>query len=116
MSMGCSSSCCTAPFQRYTERQGARIFTHAATRFSTSSSARRSAAARSGRLVSTSKALISESFVYGGIAQPHAEHALQSAIVQAPRLAHEGKEKRIEPLFGFLQGDPRRLGEPAALR
>src|SRR5215510_15592525 len=53
MSIGCSSSCCTAPFQRYTERHGARMFTQAARFLPTSTSASFSAAARSGRLVST---------------------------------------------------------------
>src|SRR3954452_7962195 len=92
MSMGCSSSCCTAPFQRYTERHGARMFTQAATCFSSSWSASFSAAARSGRLVKTSRTLISQSLVDRWVAQPDAEHALQPRVVEAPRFLHERKQ------------------------
>src|SRR5262249_6861429 len=90
MSMGCSSSCWTAPFQRYTERQGARILMQAARFFSTSWSASFSATARSGRLVKTSRVLISQSFVDRGIAQAHAQDALQPRVVEPARLPHEG--------------------------
>src|SRR3954471_3663810 len=98
MSIGCSSSCCTAPFQRYTERHGARMFTQAATCFSSSWSASFSAAARSGRLVKTSRVLISQSLVDRGVAQADAEHALQALVVEAPRLPHERKQGCRKPL------------------
>src|SRR5262245_60534963 len=100
MSIGCSSSCCTAPFQRYTERQGARILTQAARRFSTRASASFSAAARSGRLVNTNNVLMLQSFVDRGIAQAHAQLALEAAVVEAARLAHEriqlGRHQRLD--------------------
>src|SRR5688572_32838916 len=89
MSIGCSSSCCTASFQRYTERHGARMLTQAARRFSTSMSARRSAAARSGRLVNTKSVLMLQTLVDRRMAQPDAQLALQARIVQPARLVHE---------------------------
>src|SRR5205807_682218 len=89
MSIGCSSSCCTAPFQRYTERHGARMLTQAASCFSTSRSASRSAAERSGRLVNTKSVLMPQSFIDGRVAQAHAEHLLHAPVVEATRFAHE---------------------------
>src|SRR3954470_24255676 len=94
MSMGCSSSCCTAPCHRYTERHGARMFTQAATFFATSSSASRSAAVRSGRLVSTKSVLMTQSLLHRWIAKPHAEDDLQAPVVEPPRFAHEFQRRR----------------------
>src|SRR5438270_4595897 len=76
------------------ERQGARMLTQAASFFSTSASASRSAAARSGRLVNTNSVLMAQSFVHGGMAQAHAQHALQACVVQAARLLHERERLR----------------------
>src|ERR1700704_6275506 len=53
------------------------MLTQAASCFSTSRSASRSAAARSGRLVNTKSVLMPQSFIDGRVAQAHAEHLLQ---------------------------------------
>src|SRR5690348_9871826 len=108
MSIGCSSSCCTASFQRYTERHGARMLTHAARFFCTSTSASRSAAARSGRLVNTKSVLMRESFAYRGIGEPQAEHLLQARVVQSPRLAHEAQRLRRQQICDALARYARR--------
>src|SRR5437660_466487 len=109
MSSGCSSSCCTAPFQRYTERHGARMLTQAASCFSTS----RSAAARSGRLVNTKSVLMPQSFIDGRVAQAHAEHLLHAPVVEPTGFAHERIKifrKQIAHLCtGYARG-PRQAG------
>src|SRR4051812_30573301 len=74
------------------------MFTQAATCFSSSWSASFSAAARSGRLVKTSRTLISQSLVDRGVAQANAERALQPRVVEAPRLLHERKQGCRQPL------------------
>src|ERR1700694_5864067 len=107
MSIGCSSSCCTAPFQRYTERHGARMLTQAASCFSISISASRSAAARSGRLVNTKSVLMPQSFVDGWVAQAHAEHLLHAAVVQPARFGHEGQKLRRNAPTRFFPGNSR---------
>src|SRR5678815_1131485 len=65
------------------------MLTHAARRFSITRSAMRSAAARSGRLVSTSSVRMFQPFMDGREAQADAELALEFAIVKPPRFAHE---------------------------
>src|SRR5438105_1900423 len=108
MSIGCSSSCCTAPFQRYTERQGARILIQAARFFCTSSSASRSAAARSGKLVSTKSVLMSEPFLHGTVAKAHTEYLLQPPVIEAPRFAHEARQRRRHPRVHLSARNARR--------
>src|SRR5882672_1042025 len=65
------------------------MLTQAARRFSISRSAMRSAAARSGTLVSTNSVRMREALVDGRVAKPQAEHALHARVVEPPRLAHE---------------------------
>src|SRR4051812_25125237 len=84
------------------------MFTQAATCFSSSWSASFSAAARSGRLVKTSRTLISQSLMDRGVAQADAEHALQPGVVEAPRFLHEGKQGRRKPLAREFLRDARR--------
>src|SRR5687767_14083509 len=80
----------------------------AATLLPTSSSASFSAAARSGRLVRTSKVPMLQTFVDGGLAQPNAEPAFQPRVVLAARFAHEGENERIEAPFRLVPRHPRR--------
>src|SRR5437588_6144125 len=113
MSIGCSSSCCTAPFQRYTERHGARMLTQAASCFSTSRSASRSAAARSGRLVNTKSALMPQSFIDGRVAQAHAEHLLHAPVVEPTGFARKRIKivrNQIEHLRTWYARGPRQAG------
>src|SRR5262245_62550184 len=84
------------------------MLTQAATCFSISWSARRSAAARSGRLVKTSRVLIPQSFSNRGVAQADPEHALQARVVEAPRLLHERQQGAWDRLRSGLPGDPGR--------
>src|SRR5205085_8103244 len=104
-----------ASFQRYTERHGARMLTHAARFFCTSVSASRSAAGRSGRLVNTKSALMGESFAYGGIRKPHAEHLLQARVLQSPGLAHEAKCPRRHEIGDALARDARRARQVSVI-
>src|SRR6185369_13735211 len=116
MSIGCSSSRCNAPFHRYTERQGARMLTQAASRFSTRLSASRSAAARSGRLVNTNSVLMRQSFIYGRVAQLQAENPLQAPVVQSPRFVHERKQLRGYARLRLAACDAQRPWQPGARR
>src|SRR5262245_38443560 len=88
MSSGCSSSCWTAPFHRYTERQ-ARMLTQAARRCSITRSAIFSAAARSGRLVSTSRVRMFQPFEDGRIAKLHAQDPFRAGVVELTGFGHE---------------------------
>src|SRR3954462_3810772 len=115
MSIGCSSSCCTAPFHRYTERHGARMFTHAARFFSTTMSASRSAAARSGRLVNTNSMLMGEPFPYRRIAQPYAQPFLHSPVVEASRFIHEAQHLWRDVLGDAIARHARRFGQAGVL-
>src|SRR5262245_58789758 len=65
------------------------MLTHAASCFSTSMSARRSATARSGTLVNTNSVLMEYSLLHGWVSELHAEPMLHPRIVEPPRLAHE---------------------------
>src|SRR5918992_1319311 len=107
MSMGCSSSCCTACFHRYTERQGARMLTHAASCFSISMSASLSAAARSGRLVNTKSLLMPQSFINGAVAQRDAEDVLQARIIEAARFGSE----RLSDWTAWRPGQAAEIGD-----
>src|SRR5919197_520226 len=84
------------------------MFTHAASFFSTSDCASRSATARSGKLVNTNSVFITQSFVHCGMAKPHAEHRLQPAIVEAPRLLHEAEQLRRHERADLLTRHARR--------
>src|SRR5688572_26518278 len=84
------------------------MFTQAATRFSISASASRSAAARSGRFVSTSKLRMFEPFLNRRMTQANSQRALQASVVQAPRVVHEGQQ--------FRRYAPGRLGARDARR
>src|SRR5258706_4857377 len=114
MSSGYSSSCCTASFQRYTERQGASTFTHAARRCSIRRLAMRSATARSGTLVNTNSALMLESLVNGGVAQAHAEQALHACVVEAARLGHERVALRRHAARDLAARQARRMRQAAS--
>src|SRR2546423_1937373 len=113
--MGCSSSCCTAPLHRYTERHGARMLTQAASFFSTRSSASRSAAARSGRLVNTSSVLMAKSFSHGWVTQPIAQGLLHAPVVEPARFAHEAQELRGNALLDLAARQARGAGQSASV-
>src|SRR5580765_6975208 len=65
------------------------MLTQAASRFSITRSASRSAAARSGTLVNTNSERMGESLVNGRIAKLEPQNLFQARVVQASRLAHE---------------------------
>src|SRR5690606_30047717 len=95
-----------------TERQGARMLTHAASCPPISSSASASALARSGRLVSTKSFCMSQPLTNGRVAKREAELALQTAVVEAPRLAHERVEPRRHASRRLAAPDPLRPRQP----
>src|SRR5580765_5658206 len=65
------------------------MLTQAASRFSITRSASRSAAARSGTLVNTNSVRMGESLVNGRIAKLEPQNLFQARVVQASRFAHE---------------------------
>src|SRR5260221_10844646 len=90
------------------------MLTQAARRFSTSRSAMRCAAARSGTLVNTTSVRMGEALVDGRIAEAQAEHALHARVVEAARLAHERIALRRNAALDLYARETRRPRQAVA--